>query len=86
MNKVQVKGIIDEVAGTAKHKAGELTDNPKLKVEGLVQQVKGKTESAWGKTIDSVHNAIDNTEVHLDANVKLNSNKSTPNCECKKSK
>jgi hypothetical protein len=27
MNKDQVKGIIDEVAGTAKRKAGELTDN-----------------------------------------------------------
>ena len=34
MNKDQVKGIIDEVAGSAKRKAGELTGNTQLQVEG----------------------------------------------------
>ena len=49
MNKDRVNGMIDEVAGSAKRKAGELTDNPKLQVEGMVQQAKGKVEGAWGK-------------------------------------
>lgn len=52
MNKDQVTGMIDEVAGIAKRKAGELTDNPKLQVKGMVQQAKGKVEGAWGKAFE----------------------------------
>ncbi|MGC1463006.1 MAG: CsbD family protein [Terracidiphilus sp.] len=48
MNKGQLKGIIDEVAGNAKRRAGELTGNTQLQVEGMVQQVKGKAEHVWG--------------------------------------
>jgi hypothetical protein len=40
---------MDEVAGCAKRKAGEMTDNPKLEVEGMVQQMKGKVENVWGQ-------------------------------------
>jgi uncharacterized protein YjbJ (UPF0337 family) len=71
VNKDQVLGIIDEVAGSAKRKAGELTDNPKLQVEGMVQQAKGKVQGAWGKAKESVHDAVDNTEAHLDARANL---------------
>ena len=46
VNEDRVKGIIDEVAGIAKRKAGELTDNPKLQVEGMAQQAKGKVVDA----------------------------------------
>jgi len=28
---------------------GELTDNPKLRVKGMVQQAKGKVEGAWAR-------------------------------------
>jgi uncharacterized protein YjbJ (UPF0337 family) len=84
MNKDQVKGIIDEVAGTAKRKAGELTDNPKLQVEGTVQHAKGKAEGAWGKATAAVHDAIENTEAHIDAHVKLNSKNSSATTEYKK--
>jgi len=73
MNKDQVKGIIDEVAGTAKRKAGELTDNHKLQLEGMVQQAKGKAEGAWGKTTEAVHHAIGNCDAHLDAHAKQGS-------------
>ena len=45
------------MVGTAKQKAGSLTGNTKLQVEGAVQQVKGKLETAWGKTKDAVHDA-----------------------------
>jgi uncharacterized protein YjbJ (UPF0337 family) len=84
MNKDQVKGIIDEVAGTAKRKAGELTDNPKLQVEGMVQQANGKAENAWGKATVAVHDAIKNTEAHLDAHPALNPKCATRNADHKK--
>jgi uncharacterized protein YjbJ (UPF0337 family) len=57
MNKDRAKGTIDEMVGAAKQKAGGLTGNTKLQVEGAVQQVKGKLETAWGKTKDAVHDA-----------------------------
>jgi uncharacterized protein YjbJ (UPF0337 family) len=69
MNMARVKGMMDEVAGSAKRKAGELTDNPKLEVEGMVQQMKGKVENAWGKTKDAVSDAVQDTELHIDAHV-----------------
>jgi len=86
MNKDQMKGTIDEVVGSAKRKAGELTGNTKLQVEGMAQQVKGKVENAWGKTKDGFQNAMENTEVHADAHVKLDVKKQTPSSECNKSK
>jgi uncharacterized protein YjbJ (UPF0337 family) len=83
MNKDQIKGIIDEVAGTAKRKVGKLTDNPKLQVEGMVQQAKGKAEGTWGKATGDVQHAIENTEAHLDAHVKSHSKNATLNSEHK---
>ena len=68
MNMDRVKGMMDEVAGSAKRKAGELTDNSKLQVEGMVQQMKG-----WGKTKDAVSDAVQDTELHIDAHVKIGS-------------
>jgi uncharacterized protein YjbJ (UPF0337 family) len=84
VNTDRVKGMIDEVAGSAKRKAGELTDNTRLQVEGMAQQVKGKVEGAWGKAKEAVHDAIDDTEVHLDARVTLKSKSATADAECKK--
>jgi uncharacterized protein YjbJ (UPF0337 family) len=78
--------MIDEVAGSAKRKAGELTDNTRLQVEGMAQQAKGKAEGAWGKAKDAVRDAIDDTEVHLDARVTLNSKSATTDAECKRCK
>jgi uncharacterized protein YjbJ (UPF0337 family) len=49
MNKDRVKGMIDEAAGSAKRKAGKLTGNTQLQAKGMVQQVKGKVESAWAR-------------------------------------
>jgi len=86
VNKDRVKGMIDEVAGCAKRKAGELTDNPKLQAEGMVQQAKGKVEGAWGKAKDAVQDALENTEVHLDAHVKLGMKDSTTTIDTNKCK
>lgn len=84
MNKNQVKGIIDEVAGTAKRKAGAVTDNPKLQLEGMAQQAKGKVEGAWGKAKDAVRDAIENTEAHLDTHVSLKTKSPSAEAEYKK--
>jgi uncharacterized protein YjbJ (UPF0337 family) len=81
-----MKGAIDEVVGSAKRKAGELTGDTKLQVEGMAQQMKGKVENAWGKTKDVVRDAIENTEVHVDARAKLGIKNSTPDTERNKRK
>jgi uncharacterized protein YjbJ (UPF0337 family) len=86
MNRDRVKGMVDEVAGSAKRRAGGLTGNTNLQVEGMVQQVKGKVENAWGKAKDAVHDTIENTEVHLDAHVKLGLKDSTADADCRKCK
>ncbi len=86
MNKDRVKGMMDEVAGCAKHKAGELTDNSKLQAEGMAQQVKGKAEGAWGMAKEAVCDAIEGAEVHLDAHVKLGLKNSSTDTGCKKCK
>jgi uncharacterized protein YjbJ (UPF0337 family) len=78
--------MMDEVAGSAKRKAGELTDNPKLRAEGIAQQVKGKAEGAWGLAKEAVYDAIEGTEVHLDAHVKLGLKNSAADAESRKSK
>jgi uncharacterized protein YjbJ (UPF0337 family) len=84
MNKDRVKGMMDEVAGCAKHKAGEMTDNPKLEVEGMVQQVKGKVENAWGKTKDALRDAVQDIELHIDTHVKISSKNSAARVEHRK--
>jgi uncharacterized protein YjbJ (UPF0337 family) len=56
MNKDRVKGAIDEAMGSAKRKAGKLTGNRRLQVEGVTQQAKGKIENALGKVKDTFRN------------------------------
>ena len=56
MNKDRVKGAIDEAMGNAKRKAGKLTGNRRLQVEGVTQQAKGKIENALGKVKDTFRN------------------------------
>jgi uncharacterized protein YjbJ (UPF0337 family) len=81
-----MKGTIDEVVGSAKRKAGELTGDTKLQVEGMAQQVKGKVENAWGKTKEAVCDVLENTDVHLDNHVKLEVKKSSPDTKCNQCK
>jgi uncharacterized protein YjbJ (UPF0337 family) len=59
MNEDRVKGVVDEVVGTVKRKAGQLTGDTQLQVEGMAQQMKGKVETAWGKTKDVVQGAVE---------------------------
>ena len=86
MNKDRIKGMIDEVAGSAMREVGELTDNSTLQLEGMVEQVKGKAEGAWGMAKEAVCDAIEGAEVHLDAHVKLGLKNSSTDTGCKKCK
>ena len=71
MNKGRAKGTIDEVVGSAKRKAGELTGNTQLQVEGMVQQVKGKVENAWGKAKDVVDEANAEAKVKHETRIEV---------------
>jgi uncharacterized protein YjbJ (UPF0337 family) len=45
----QVEGTLHELKGAVKKKAGELTDNPKLKVEGQIEQLGGTLQRKAGQ-------------------------------------
>jgi len=49
----------------------QVTDNSQLQVEGMVQQVKGKVENAWGNAKDVVHEANQEAEVKHDTRIKV---------------
>jgi uncharacterized protein YjbJ (UPF0337 family) len=70
MNKTQVKGTLDEVMGSVKHKAGELTGNKTLQVKGIVQQAEGRIENTFGKAEEAVGNIVKDAKVHMNAHVK----------------
>ncbi|MGB0064817.1 MAG: CsbD family protein [Terracidiphilus sp.] len=63
MNKDRVKGAIDEVVGSAKRKAGELTGDTPLQIKGIAQQAKGKLEGTWGKAKEAVSKANQETKM-----------------------
>jgi uncharacterized protein YjbJ (UPF0337 family) len=52
MDKQRVKGAVDETVGSAKRAIGELTGNRHTQAAGMVQQAKGKVETAVGKLKD----------------------------------
>jgi uncharacterized protein YjbJ (UPF0337 family) len=57
MNKDQVKGRVDQAIGKAKEVAGRVAGNDKLAVEGLGDQIKGKTQATFGDSKESVKDA-----------------------------
>ena len=62
MNKDQVKGAANDVAGQAKRQVGEWTNNPNTQAEGAAQQAKGKVQKAWGAIKDAAQKT--NANVH----------------------
>ena len=53
-----MSGKTDEVKGRIKEAAGALTGNDKLRDEGKIDQVVGKTKQAVQKAADTVKDAI----------------------------
>ena len=48
MKKEHVKGTLNDVAGKAQEKAGELTGSEKQQLKGLKNQVKGTVQKGVG--------------------------------------
>ncbi len=59
MNKDQVDGRLEQAKGKLKEVAGEAVGNDRLKAEGEVDQVAGKTEAQVGDAKESVKKGID---------------------------
>ncbi len=59
MDKDQIKGKMDDVAGRVKRQAGEWTGDKDLQAEGAKDQAKGKAENAVGKVKDAARDIKD---------------------------
>ena len=55
----KVAGKVREVAGKAKQAVAKVTDNPKLKAEGEVEEGEGKLQHAMGTVSAVTHGVID---------------------------
>jgi uncharacterized protein YjbJ (UPF0337 family) len=59
VDKDRVEGTGNQVKGSVKKGAGEVTGNDQLEREGSSQKSKGKLQRGWGKTKDAVRDAGD---------------------------
>jgi uncharacterized protein YjbJ (UPF0337 family) len=71
VNKDRAKGTIDEVLGSAKRKAGKLTGDTQLEIQGMAQEVKGRVENAWGKAKDVVQEANEEATVQDELRMRV---------------
>lgn len=54
MNKDQVTGKVEQVAGRVKQEVGEIVGNQTLANQGVVEQVTGAARETWGNVKDAV--------------------------------
>jgi uncharacterized protein YjbJ (UPF0337 family) len=47
--KDQMKGKLHQVKGTAKQRVGQITKNPRLRVEGQLEKMAGKMQQKIGQ-------------------------------------
>lgn len=59
MNKLNIKGNWNEVAGKLKQKYANLTDDDLLFKEGKEEELLGKLQKKLGKTKDEICNLIE---------------------------
>ena len=58
MNSDQVKGRVEQAKGSVKEAAGKVVGNDKLKAEGKVDKVAGKTQAAYGDVKQDLKDVI----------------------------
>ena len=63
MNKGQVSGKVETIAGRVKQAVGEAAGNQNLANEGVVDQAKGAARETWGKGKEA---ASKTTKLHQD--------------------
>lgn len=68
MNEQTIKGAVDEVVGSAKRHVGNLTGDTRTQMEGGIQQIQGRVETAVGKLQDAAHNAQHNPPASRELN------------------
>jgi uncharacterized protein YjbJ (UPF0337 family) len=59
MNKLNIKGTWNEVAGKLKQKYANLTDNDLLFKEGKEEELLGRLQNKLGKSKEEVRNLIE---------------------------
>lgn len=57
-NKDEVEGKWEQVKGTVKDKAGEITGDKDLEAEGEVQNAEGEAQESWGEAKRKVGDAV----------------------------
>jgi uncharacterized protein YjbJ (UPF0337 family) len=55
----KIKGVTNEAVGNVKQAAGRATDNPKLEVEGALQERKGEAQQLKGEAKDAIKKSVD---------------------------
>ena len=63
MNDDQLKGKAKEVIGNVKEQVGYWTDDKKVEADGVVMQVEGKVQEAWGDLKDTLDKTAEKMEV-----------------------
>ncbi len=58
MDKNTIKGTANDAIGSAKSAIGKATGNERLKAEGAVDKVLGKTQKAVGQAKDAARKAL----------------------------
>ena len=59
MNRDELEGKAEALKGKIKQAAGDLTDDPDLHDEGVVDEAAGQTQDAFGKARRKVGEAIE---------------------------
>jgi len=60
MNRDELEGKAQALKGKVKQAAGDLTDNPELHDEGVVDEAAGKTQDTIGHARRKVGEAVEN--------------------------
>jgi uncharacterized protein YjbJ (UPF0337 family) len=71
MNKDQVKGRAEQVKGNIKEGVGKAVGNDRLRGEGKVDQVAGKTQAGYGDAKDKAEEVIDRNIGRADREDKI---------------
>lgn len=55
----KVRGAVNETVGAAKQVAGKTVDSPQLEGEGVLQELKGKGQTALGEAKEAISDVLE---------------------------
>jgi uncharacterized protein YjbJ (UPF0337 family) len=59
MNRDELNGKAEKIKGRVKERLGDLTDNDRLRDEGVADEVKGEVQQGFGKARRKVGDTLD---------------------------